>query len=352
MLAVTSANAALVEGLYEAKVVIENQSISSQRKAVRKALQDVLVKVSGNRELLGHEQIRAKVSKAQDFLRSYRFETTDGKLLYLADFDQQSVKKMILDAGFPIWDSRRPDSLIWLAIEEEDNKQRQILSEFSSSPLIEVATQIADTRGIPISFPIMDLTDRQSLRLFDVWGQFSSVIKQASKRYGVDYVLSARIYKHVFLPTFEEPDLDYEYASSWVVDYLLIHKDTVVSDTLLGDSPEDLTQQLVTMLADLLANRYAIDFSGLDGDDSHVNIVITNIENLTQYVEVYNFLTSLSVVSKANLINQNGQSATFSLDLLGDTQDLLNALRLDNKIRPTIDEFGQENQNLHYLWVP
>ena len=346
------ADAALVEGLYEAKVSIENQSIASQRRAVRTALQNVLVKVSGNQELLGHEQIRANVRKAQDYLRSYRFETAEGQLLYLADFDQQSVKKMILDAGFPIWDSRRPDSLIWLAIEDEITKQRQILSEFSSSPLIEEAKQVAEKRGIPISFPILDLTDRQSLRLFDIWGQFGNVINAGSQRYGVDYVLSARIYKHVFIPTFQEPDLDYEYVSSWVADYLLIHKDTVVSETLLADSPELLSQQLVTMLADLLANRYAIDFSGLQSDDSHVDIVITNIQNLTQYVEVYNFLTSLSVVAKANLINQNGQNATFSLDLLGDTQDLLNALRLDNKIRPTIDEFGQEKQNLHYLWVP
>ena len=350
-LLLNNANAALVEGLYEAKVAIDDQSLASQRKAMRNALKNVLVKVSGNKSLLEHQLIREKVQKAQDYMRAYQFESVDGELMYHAEFDKQRVQKMILDAGFPIWDSRRPDSLLWLAIETPDIKQRLLLSEFSDSPVLESAREVAKSRGIPVGFPVLDLTERQQVTLYDVWGQFSNVITQASSRYGVEYVLSARIFLHHFESPFEQ-ELDIEVAPSWVADYVLIHKDTLVSDSLYGASPESLSAELVTLLADLLADKYAINFSGFSENDASVELVVTNVTTLAQYTEVYDFLSSLSVVANATLVNQNGQFSTFSLNLLGDTQDLLNALRLDDKIRPTLDEFGQENQNLHFLWVP
>lgn len=348
----SKAQAALVQGLYEAKVEIDNQSASSRRKAMRAALRDVLVKVSGNRELLSHSQIRQNIQEAEKFIRSFRFETLEGQLYYQAEFDQQSVQRMVLNAGFPIWDSRRPDSLLWIAYEQHETGQREILSEASDREVVKQANQVALNRGIPISFPVLDLTDVQQITLYDVWGGFSETIKEASERYGVNYVLSARFYLEHFDSPLADPNLDFIIAPTWVADYTLLYKDTVETATLFAETPEELGRLLVDQHADRMAQQYAINFQGLGSDDSKVEIVFTNIENLTQYVRVSEFLSSLSVVAKATLVNQNGKHSTFALELLGDSQDLLNALRLDDKIRPTLDEFGQEQQNLQFMWIP
>mgnify|MGYP002811202347 FL=1 len=59
----------------------------------------------------------------------------------------------------------------------------------------------------------------------------------------------------------------------------------------------------------------------------------------------------MSVVNHATLIMQQGPRATFELDLLGDVDDLSNALSLDNKIRPVVDDFGQPIAGLEFFWV-
>jgi hypothetical protein len=62
-------------------------------------------------------------------------------------------------------------------------------------------------------------------------------------------------------------------------------------------------------------------------------------------------LESMSVVNNATLIKQQGPRATFELDLLGDVDDLSNALGLDGKIRPVVDDFGQPIVGLEFFWV-
>ena len=50
--------AGVVDDLYEAKVSIEDQSSSSQRQARRQAFREVLVKISGNRQILTSRVLR------------------------------------------------------------------------------------------------------------------------------------------------------------------------------------------------------------------------------------------------------------------------------------------------------
>ena len=59
----------------------------------------------------------------------------------------------------------------------------------------------------------------------------------------------------------------------------------------------------------------------------------------------------MSVVNHATLIMQQGPRAAFELDLVGDVDDLSNALSLDNKIRPVVDDFDQTIAGLECFGV-
>ncbi|MFT5675724.1 MAG: hypothetical protein ACI808_001656, partial [Paraglaciecola sp.] len=87
-----------------------------------------------------------------------------------------------------------------------------------------------------------------------------------------------------------------------------------------------------------------------DPDAAKSQIKITNVDSLVKYVQVLKFLNSLSVVSSASLVQQKGPEAIFQLSLLGDTNDLINALALDNKIQPVLNEYGQAKQGLEFIW--
>lgn len=363
-------NAAMVEGLNQGTVVVKDQANATRKRANRDALKQVLVKISGSTALLTHPAIKKRIAQADSLLRSYRFDNEKGQLLYKASFNQQRIEQMIFAAGFPIWDSRRPDSLIWLVSENPETYERSLLSEQVDSTFKQSLVAAANSRGLPITLPLMDLTDLQAINAFDVWGQFTATIESASARYKPEYILAARVYaNHPVLPSsaitakeqqqvnsaFDPSEFSQVSQTSsdepYALDWTLIRNGVTQSGQLTGADANSLVKQMVAMLADRLAQRYAIHMGGQTGKQK-VQIKLVNMSTIEQYIEVSRFLTSLSIVERATLVNLRGAESVFELDMLGQVADLRNILRLDDKIQPRLDEFGLPVSDLEYYWIP
>jgi hypothetical protein len=342
--------ASIVSGLYEAKVMIPDQLQRSRKKAETEAFKKVLVKVTGSKSVLKNALIIEEINKASIYLLSYSYETDENSLFYSAKFDQQNVERLITQNGFPLWDRRRPDTIAWLAIQPMNESKRYLASESESSLITDSLFVAADDRGINISLPIVDLTDLQALSVNDVWAGFSATIKQASERYGTDYVLSARVY---YLPVGDKttvPQITPLDSDSWVADWTFQNSNSIESGKLIAKTDVALSTQLIDLAADILATKYAINTQNSLGN--RAQLTLTNVDTLTRYNNIVDILGSLSVVSRVTLLTQQGSFATFELELLGDADDLANALSLDEKIKPTLSEFGQPTEDNHYIWKP
>lgn len=343
-------HASIVSGLFEAKVMIPDQLQRSRKKAETQAFKKVLVKVTGSKSILRNALIIAETKKASNYLLSYSYETDDDVLYYAAKFDQQNVERLITQNGFPLWDSRRPDTIVWLAFQPNDEEQRYLVSESANLAITDSMKIAADDRGINISLPLVDLTDLQALSLYDVWAGFSATIKQASERYGTDYVLSARIYYLSLNGEAPVAQVSPLSSDSWVADWTLQNSNSIESGKLTAKTDVELSAQLIDLAADVLATKYAINTQNALGNT--VQLTLTNINSLTRYNKVVDLLGSLSVVSRVTLLTQQGTFATFELELLGDADDLANALSLDEKIKPTLTDFGLPTEDNHYIWNP
>ena len=53
--------------------------------------------------------------------------------------------------------------------------------------------EIAEKRGLPLAFPLLDTEDLQSVTFSDIWGGFDERIIAASKRYGANSILIGRV---------------------------------------------------------------------------------------------------------------------------------------------------------------
>jgi hypothetical protein len=349
-----SVKAGVIDDLYEAKIAVDNQSQQTQNSAFGLAFRQVLIKVRGNNDLLTDQKIKSAMVNATRFVRSYSYDR-QGTQLYLAiSFDPQRVENIIRGAGFPVWDKRRPDSIIWLAIQPSVDSARQIVMPTEFSELYQQLNKRAAQRGIILMVPLWDLADIQSLGVYDIWGGFSTQISQASYRYAVPSVLSARIYltgSQFSDDAFKSRDANVEISSLWTADWTMIEGGGLLAGQVQGDNLLIIAENLVNALADQLSLKYAIDFSQIERADNKVQVVVNNINSLTYYIQALNALENLSVVNHATLIMQQGPRATFELDLLGDVDDLSNALSLDNKIRPVVDDFGQPIAGLEFFWV-
>ncbi len=354
-----SSVAAVIENLYQARVEVADQSQRAQQRALTDALKQVLIKVSGDRAILQSDDIKRHIKNANSFLHSYQFDFEQDTTFYQAQFNPQRIETAIRASDFPVWGKRRPDSLIWLAIEDQPAKQRRLVSE-ADLTIRESIDQVAEQRGIAVALPILDLTDIQQVSVYDVWGSYVQNIMLVSDRYQVDYVMSARIYFHSSDPLATSADeLDESMAQTapvvketdvWIAQWLVMHRGQLVSGMVSGDTVDSVIQQITHLLADKQAKDYAVDVNSLSADDRRAQIVVDNVSSIQSYQSLSDFLSSLTVIMKATLVEMQGSQVRFDLELLGDQQDVVEALRLDDRIKPKVDSFGQAIDPMHFVW--
>ncbi|WP_218418863.1 DUF2066 domain-containing protein [Alteromonas lipotrueae] len=424
----------------EAQIPVSDQSQKTQANAVKKALTQVMVKVSGNTEVLQNPGVRAALRTPEAYLRSYRFSYSGNETYYVAEFDKTKLTELMKREGLPLWGERRPETIVWLATETDDN-ERIILDESTPTPVGEMLVHTAKTRGVPVSLPLMDLTDSASISIYDVWGRFVQSLTASSQRYGVDNIIGARLYKNTpgEMPSIPEglpassgtgeggayQDTNYEdnsYADNenqnaragteqplsgqldldevdgvnlqaneeqqaslvgdevstamvnevqalppftmdeftqyaqkaqegeYALDWVFVGNGKVSYGSIFADEPTSLTQQLVDAYANYLSSQYAVIPGAVDAERVQISVSVANVDSLKKYANANAYLKSLSVIEEAMLTGQTGSVATYNLTLLGTPEDLLNTVRLESKLRPVTDSFGQVVEGYTFYW--
>ena len=411
-----------------AAIAVDDQSQRSQDSALKSAFKQVMIKITGNKDALQNPGVKAALRTPQAYLRSYRFDFQEGEILYVAEFDKIKLNELLQREGLPLWGERRPETLLWLATEDSESGERQLLDETTPSEMREHLSAKAKERGLPLSFPLMDLTDRSTISIYDVWGRFVQSLTQASHRYSVDNVIGARVYKNepgtvsevpgetarleqlqldatrgdsqdlatadlndnpvahesdytaesaeqpyntnamseagdddsvegvtnVSLPPFTMDEFT-TYAQraeqgDYALDWVFVGGGKVSYGSIFADDPATLASLLVDAYSNYLSAQYAIIPGASDAEKVTITVSIANVNSVTSYANATAYLNSLSVVDSAALIQQEGSVATYTITLLGSAQDLINTVRLENKLRPVTDVYGQVVESYTFYW--
>tara|TARA_B000000460_G_scaffold44231_2_gene27834 strand:- start:183 stop:1571 length:1389 start_codon:yes stop_codon:yes gene_type:complete len=411
-----------------AAIAVDDQSQRSQDSALKSAFKQVMIKITGNKDALQNPGVKAALRTPQAYLRSYRFDFQEGETLYVAEFDKIKLNELLQREGLPLWGERRPETLLWMATEDSESGERQLLDETTPSEMREHLSAKAKERGLPLSFPLMDLTDRTTISIYDVWGRFVQSLTQASHRYSVDNVIGARVYKNEPGTVSEVPgetarleqlqldatrgdsqdlatadlndnpvahESDYTAESAeqpyntnamseagdddsvegvtnvsmppftmdefttyaqraeqgdYALDWVFVGGGKVSYGSIFADDPATLASLLVDAYSNYLSAQYAIIPGASDAEKVTITVSIANVNSVTSYANATAYLNSLSVVDSAALIQQEGSVATYTITLLGSAQDLINTVRLENKLRPVTDVYGQVVESYTFYW--
>ncbi|ALS98435.1 DUF2066 domain-containing protein [Lacimicrobium alkaliphilum] len=339
-----SAGAALVQGLYEARVPIAQQSVKVQKQAAREAMAQVLVKIKGNKDVLDSQVIQSKLGQAEDYIRQYRFDNEKGQGYFIASFDGDKIDDLVRAAGFAVWGNRRPSTLVWLAIENPDTRERTLISELRRTEETLGMLDAARNRGIILNFPLLDIEDLNRVGVFDVWGRFTGQLLAASERYEVEVMLSARMYQVEIADSEAQPA-----ETQWQLDWNYVMPGLQQEGTLTAKTKEDILRELVNHHADILAMSFVGE--GNEQGASLVELQFNNVSDLDTYVRITRILQSLSVVSHASLEQLSGSVGIFKVRLSGSEQGLINAIGLEDRIQRQRDQFGQPMEALQFNWV-
>jgi hypothetical protein len=324
-----------VENLYTGKVLVTDKTTKTRVKAHRWAIEQVFTKVTGNRDILENKRIQSVVRRqAANYIKSFTFVTDEQERIFLVDvFDQKRINMLLREVKASIWGKRRPQTLIWLAIEE--NLSRSILEPTLFPQLAEFVLRSADDRGLPILLPDPDRLKTDPVYVSDVWARFERPILEASQSYPMQNYVMARM-------RYINAEQSEDNKAGWQLQYQLMEgRQALYLSEVYGDQFNAL-MNMVNELADYFASQYAIKSEKLISDK--LEVTVSNISNVIDLVKAENLLLSLTPVSQVTLNRLVKQEAYFSLKLSGEALDVIKALSLQPEFEEIIRETVQNNE--------
>lgn len=328
-----------MKSLYRYQQPVEDKSRDTRLDASKQALLKVLTKVSGNPDISNNLVIKQKTANIANFISKFEYDETQQQLHLNIVFDQTRVDQLIKQAGLALWGNRRPLVVVWLAIEE--NWQRELITPENHPQIEQLIIERAKERGVPVVVPLLDLQDRTAVNVSDIWGGFSEPVNKASARYNAQKAVTGRMFQD-------------SQSGVWQLDWRLTHDDHVETVRHSGDKQ----QIIVAMLDELtkrLANEYALKADN-NSEAQALKLKIFNANNFVDLIKVKRRLLSLSATQQAELIQRSKDYAIYSINYAGNEQSLQSALALDSYFVPYQDassQYGlQGSIELQYLWQP
>ncbi len=372
-----------VNDLYQASVAISSQTSRDRPTALKEALGTVMIKVGGEKSVLDNDIIKKALKNHQQYLTQYRYQykrvrvenalTTasqkyEKQLFLLASFNEEKINRLFQQANLPLWGSLRPQVLLWLV--DEQGFARTIMSNSTDSALPFMLNEFSARRGLPIMMPLMDLTDASQINVSDIWGRFEQPIRTASARYFAEAIVVMRIsnsslksvgssvesvdeqIRESFTDESDNCGLlcaqPKELQQSYVLDWSLITAQQTFSQQYQHSDRQLLLQQGLADITDVIYQHYALSTTS----NNDFVIEVANVDSLSTYVRVFNFLQDLSSVKAVTLLSAKGESRRFQLQLLGSVEALLASLKLNKQLKQHYDPLADINNDTENVYTP
>lgn len=318
-------NAIEVSNLYQAKILVLD-SVNGKAKATKQALKQVLVKFAGNDFVNSNEQIRQELANPDKFLSQYSYTKEAEQTLLTASFEPEKIDTLLQQANARVWGKHRPLMTIWMV--DEDGASRQVVADSNIGQDKKTLLKVAYERGLPVNFPLMDLTDSMNLTVSDIWGRFSENLILASKRYLAEAVVVIRVSNSTLVK-----------SSGIVVDWKVFLNGEMLQNSVKGGDKQQTITAAINDLADTLHQINSYQFN--DQQQSFLDLEITQVSSIKGFHQVSELLVNLSSVSEVKLIKVDGQSMLFRLTILADENAIRQALKFEGDLIENFEIHGQ-----------
>ncbi len=314
-----------VPTLYTAQVPFDPDSPEGRDEAYELALTEVLLRVAGSSLATDREAVAELFPSPRSYVMQFRQGSRD--TLWVS-FDGQAIEQVLRDAGQTVWGADRPLTLIWLAVDwgqgsreiigadDPERTPSESRSIDRNRLLRERMLEIAERRGLPILFPLLDTVDLQGVAFSDIWGGFDERIIDASQRYEANSILIGRI-----RPSSSQRENWTYYFSG---------------ERRAWNGPPEA---VVGQVADLLAAEFAV---GGDAPIESVTLAVSGVVTIDAYGNLQKLLGNVSLIEGFMVTEVSGDRVTYRVDIRGGAERLRRALRFNGLIeQEDMTQFGE-----------
>lgn len=325
-------HAATINSLYHADVPVATQSTEERAKATQQGLAQVLIKLSGSRQVIDNPTIKAKLTAAENLVEQFGYERSqiDKPYLLQLDFDPKAINHVLQAAHVSVWGQNRPLILAWVEY-EVPNKPAEIISDPNHDIIIALKQQ-AERRGLPFVVPQMDVTDLSHVSVNDIVTMQIPILANAAKRYGNDAMLIGRIFQLA----------NGRYSGQWK----LVEGTNQTAWETDGDTLPNVIAAVVDRAADTLASQYAIVLT--NAASSKLTVKISGITEQNDFADVMRYLKHLPPVADVTLLNALEDAVVLSVSVRGTKQTFGQSVSGEQSLTPLAD--GSDPAVLLYHW--
>ena len=305
------AGAVEMTSLYTAEVALDPQQNDPRSAAYRDALAVVLLRVSGSGVGDDPEMVDLLFPNPASYV--VQFSPGESDTLWVT-FDGAAVEDVLRRNGQAVWSHDRPLTLIWLAVDWGQGEREIIGADDPERSGDESRTidrnrllrqrvlDMAERRGLPVAFPLLDTEDLARVSFPDIWGGFDELVLDASQRYEANSVLIGRVRPE----SGQRNRWSYHFAGE---------------ERAWTGEPE----LVINLVADMLAAEFAI---GGDATLQSVDLGVAGINTVDAYGSVQQILSGLNVVENFAIRSVEGDRILYRVDAHGGAERLARALRL------------------------
>lgn len=302
-----------VRDLYNAAVPVADQSPRLREGALKQALETVMVRVSGQRDFATGRGAPL-LERTTGFLQGYGYETGSTGLQLKARFDPRAIDGALRELGLPVWGINRLSHQVWIAI-RNDGQASAVLDAAGATARAPALQTTADRRGIPLSFPGMDATDRKLVTFREVWDGDFTGIRGAARRYNPDAVVVVRAGRD---------------GDAWLARFTLLRDDGREDH---WSRLQPTLEQSLTEGFHELADRQAQHFAVQTGFQQEVLVDVTGIGGIEDYARVLEYLRRLNPVRGVHVEAVRTGQVRYRVRVEGDPQLLPRVIAAGSLLR-------------------
>ncbi len=343
--------AVVVPGLYQATIALNSrESEQERRRAFGEALQVVLAKISGSQDIGNSTSIRRAITSPEPYVESWSTQTrantinADGttnpqqRLEIVVNFYETEINRLLDENTIPLWPANRPETLVWVVVEDELEGRRMLgSSDLTDSTTLTAIRYLAERRGLPLLFPLLDLEDQLQLNSNRLWELDEAAILRASQRYQAESILSIRLFRSL--------------SGELLAKSIYFFRDNTFEYEQFELNETDFLRGSINLATSELSQYYAVLLSGLE-DSVQVNLQVDGIDSPAAYSALLNYLNNLNGISSYQLNQAVNGSLFLKLETGGQLRQLVETMALQPALQSQA-ELRREGDDvyMHYRWV-
>ncbi len=317
-----------VKNIYSANVS------PSDDEALKKALEQVLIKVSGVTIILENPIIKSSLKNP----KKYIIKTSYNKDVTKVDFSAAAINNLVRSSEFSVWQENRPQIIYWIALNEDNKKtlltQEKLLNDYKLQD-INYLIHKSQERALPFVFPIEDLAISSTISINQVWNKDTDALLESSKSYMADVIVAINIY---------QDDLGF-WNSDWTVLFNNEQDSWSLQDLYL--------KQVINKGVDKITNFLMEKYISNNKNASYIYTVeVNNVDTYNKLQYLIKNIRKNSIVKNVAVKNVQGSKVNLEITAHGDLAKLKNSLGLSSFLSVAKNNNDKSEQSkLVYKWV-